>query len=70
MTTKVQNQHLGFLVDPSFQGVNKLFGLLFENENDRKNCKRYYLPPLEIKDYNVMINGRIFFDQNVKNDCD
>ena len=28
---------------------------------------RYYIPNVEIKDYNVMINGKNFFDQPVKN---
>ena len=30
-----QNQYLYFLIHPSFQGVNRLFVLSFENENDR-----------------------------------
>ena len=30
-----QNQYLDFLIDPSFQGVNGLFGLSFENEKQR-----------------------------------
>ena len=33
--TYAQNQYLNHLVDPSFQGVNRLFELSFENENDR-----------------------------------
>ena len=37
-----QNQYLDFLIDPSFQGVNILFILLFENEEDRKVHKGYY----------------------------
>ena len=40
---------------------------LFENENDRKVHTRYYLPKVELKDYNVMIDGKQFFDQPVKN---
>ena len=34
----------------------------------RTSSKRYYLPNVEIKDYNVMIDGKNFFDQPVKND--
>ena len=34
----------------------------------RTSNKRYYLPNVEIKDYNVMIDGKNFFDQPVKND--
>ena len=66
--TYAQNRYLNHLVDPSFQGVNKLFVLSFENENDRTSHSTYYLPKVEIKDYNVMIDGKNFFDQPVKND--
>ena len=45
-----QNQYLDFLIDPSFQGVNRLFVLSFENEEDRKVHTGYYLPKVEIKD--------------------
>ena len=41
---------------------------MFENEGDRKVRTRYYLPKREIKDYNVMIDGKNLFDQLVKND--
>ena len=40
---------------------------MFENENDRKVHKGYYLPKVEIKDYNVMIDGKNVFEQPVKN---
>ena len=36
--------------------------------NKRSSNKRYYIPNVEIKDYNVMIDGKNFFDQPVKND--
>ena len=52
-------------------GVNRLFVLVFEHDNDngwRTSNKRYYIPNVEIKDYNVMIDGKNFFDQPVKND--
>ena len=62
-----QNPNLNRLVEPSFQGVNRLFVLAFENHNHRISTKRYYLPIVEIKDYNIMINGENFFDQPIKN---
>ena len=67
---KGQNQYLDFLIDPSFQGVNSLFVLSFENEGDRKFYIGYYLPEVEKKkkDYNVMIVRKSFFDQTVKTD--
>ena len=33
--TFAQNRYLNYLINPSFQGVNRLFVLSFENENDR-----------------------------------
>ena len=35
-------------MDPSFQGVNRLFVLSFENENDRALNSEYYLPKVDI----------------------
>ena len=55
-------------MEPNFQGVNRLFVLVFENDTQRKSNKRYQIPNVEIKDYNVMIDGENFFDQPVKND--
>ena len=62
-----QNPNLNHLVKPSFQGVNRLFVLAFENDDDRTIDDKYYLPTVEIKDYNIMINGENFFDQPIKN---
>ena len=63
-----QNENLNHLIEPSFQGVNRLFVLAFEDDAQRTSNKRYYIPNVEIKDYNVMIDGKNFFDQPVKND--
>ena len=63
--TYAQNRYLNHLVDPSFQGVNKLFLLSFENEDDRISHSTCYLPRVEIKDYNVMIDSeKIFWSTN------
>ena len=62
-----QNPNLNHLVEPSFQGVNRLFVSAFENDDNRKSSDQYYLPTVEIKDYNIMINGENLFDQPVKN---
>ena len=40
----------------------------FKDADGQKGHKQYYLPTVEIKDYNVMIDGRNFFDQPIKND--
>ena len=58
ISTERQNQYLGFLIDSSFQGENRLFVLSFENENDRTARTGYYLPKVEIKDYNVKIDDK------------
>ena len=63
--TFAQNRYLNYLINPSFQGVNRLFVLSFENENDRTSHSTYCLPKVEIKDYNVMIDGRNFFHQPI-----
>ena len=62
-----QNPNLNHLVEPSFQGVNRLFVLAFENDEQRAVHSGYYLSNVEIKDYDVMINPENFFDQPIKN---
>ena len=54
------------MIEPSFQGVNRLFVFAFENNTQRTSHSSYYLPNVELKEYN-MINGKNFFDQPVKN---
>ena len=54
-----QSPNLNHLVEPSFQGINRLFVLAFERYAQRTSNKRYYLPNVEKKDYNVMIDGII-----------
>ena len=61
-----QNPNLNYLIEASFQGVNRLFVLAFENDAQRKVHSGYYLPNVEIKNYNVMINGENFLDQPIK----
>ena len=59
---KIDNLHL---INPRFQGVNRLFVLSFENEDGRTSHSTYYLPKVEIKDYNIMIDGKNVFDQPI-----
>ena len=54
-TNQGQNRYLDFLIDPSFQGVNRFFVLSFKDDDGGESHKRYYLPTVEIKDYNAMI---------------
>ena len=62
-----QNPNLNHLVDHNFQLINRLFVLAFENDTYSTSSKIYNHPNVEIKDYNVMIDEKIFFDQPVKN---
>ena len=55
------------MVEPSFQVVNRLFVVAFENDTQRTSNTGPELPNVEIKDYNVMINRENFFDQPIKN---
>ena len=67
VSVEVPKPYLYFLINPSFQGVNRLFVLSFENKDDRTVHTKHYLPTVEIKNYNVMIDRQNCFDQQVKN---
>ena len=62
-----RNVNLNYLVEPSFEGINRLFVLTFEGDTQRTSHSGCYLPNVETKDYNIMINGENFFDQPIKN---
>ena len=47
---------LNYLVNPTFNNVNRLFVLAFPNEEDRSSFSKYYTPAVEIKDYNIILN--------------
>ena len=67
MTNQTKTNHLNNLIDPTFIKVNRLFVLSFENEEGRTSFSKYYVPKVEIKDFNVLIDGKSFFDVPVKN---
>ena len=67
MTNQTKANHLNHLIDPIFTKVNILFVVYFENEEDRTYFSKYYVPKVEIKDFNVLIDGKSFFDVPVKN---
>ena len=66
MSNQNKNNNLNYLIDPTFSNVNRLFALSFENEDDRTSYYKYYMPSVEIKDYNVLINGNAFFELPIK----
>ena len=67
MSNQNKNNNLNYLIDPTFSNVNRLFVLSFENEEDRTSYYKYYMPRVEIKDYNVLIDGNAFFELSIKN---
>ena len=67
MSNQNKNNNLNYLIDPTFSNVNRLFVLSFENEDDITSYYKYYVPSVEIKDYNVLIDGNTFFELSVKN---
>ena len=60
MTNQTKTNNLNYLIDPTFNKVNRLFVLSFENEEDRTSFSKYYTPKVEIKDFNVLIDGKSF----------
>ena len=71
MTIQTQNNNLNYLIDPAFTNVNRLFILSFTRDNagdNRDSFSDYYVPNVEIKDFNVLIDGKSFFDLSVKNE--
>ena len=67
-TNQTKNNNLNYLIDPKFTKVNRLFVLSFENENDRASFSKHYVPNVQIKDFNVLIDGKCFFDISIKYD--
>ena len=71
MTIQPQNNNLNYLIDPTFTNVNRLFVLLFTRDNagdNRDSFSHYFVPNVEIKDFNVLIDGKSFFDLPVKSE--
>ena len=67
MTNQTKTNHLNYSIDPTFTKVNRLFVLSFEDEEDRTSFSKYYVPKVEIKDFNVLIDEKSFFDVTGKN---
>ena len=71
MTIQPQNNNLNYLIDLTFTNVNRLFVLSFSRKNaddNRDFFSNYYIPNVRIKDFNVLINGKSFFNLPVKNE--
>ena len=66
ITNQTQNNNLNYLIDPTFTKINRLFALSFENEDDRRSFSKYYVSNVQIKDVNVLIDGKRFFEMPIK----
>ena len=68
LTNSAANSYIRERTDVSFQGVNKLFVLPYASGNnvtDENPYRKYFLPRLRIKNYNIEIDGRNFYDQPI-----
>ena len=65
MTIQPQNKNLSYLIDPTFTNViYRLFVLSFARNaegDNRDTFLDYYVPNVEIKDFNVLLDGKSFF---------
>ena len=60
-------------LDPSFQGVNRLFVMAYNRGNGqptRNGQSKYYLPRIDLETYNVIIDGRNFYDNPIKSEIE
>ena len=63
ITIQPQNNNFNYLIDPTSTSVNRLFVLSFKRNNagdNRDSFSHYYAPNVEIKDFNVLIDGKKF----------
>ena len=75
MTVQSNNNNLNYLIDPTFIRVNRLFVFSFKRiegnnikKDHRDSFSHYYVPNIEIKDFNVLTDGKSLFDLAVKNE--
>ena len=75
MTIQNNNNKLNYLTDPTFTNINRLFVLSYQRIGEDNIEKDYsdsflhcYVPKVQIKDLNVLIKGKSFFDLPIKNE--
>ena len=61
------NENIRILIDPSWQGINRLFVLAYLNDNTStaKSYRKYFLPRIKIENHNIEIDGRNLYDQPI-----
>ena len=60
-------------LDPSFQGVNRLFVMAYnrvDGQPTRNGQRKYYLSRISLNKYNVIIDGRNFYDNPIESDIE
>ena len=60
-------------LDPSFQGVNRLFVMVYNREDGQptgNGQRKYYLPRIDLEKYNVISDGRNFYDNSIESDIE
>ena len=60
-------------LDPSFQGVNRLFVMAcnrVDSQPTRNGQQKYYLSRIDLEKYNVIIDGRNFYDNPIESDIE
>ena len=60
-------------LDPSFQGVNRLFVMAYnrvDGQPTRNGQRKYYLPRIGLNKYNLIIDGRNFYDNPIESNIE
>ena len=60
-------------LDPSFQGVNRLFVMAYNSANGqptRNGQRKYCFPRIDLNKYNVIIERRNFYDNPIENNIE
>ena len=67
MINQIATNNINFLTNPTFNNANRFSVLAFPNEEDRRSFSKYYTATVEIKEYNVIIDGEPFYEIPIKN---
>ena len=70
ITTQTKSNNLDFLIDPAFRNINRSLLLSYENGNNdptRFSFDKYYMPLIDIENFNALIDNKLFFERPVKN---
>ena len=69
ITTQLKINNLDYMIDTTFRNINRLIVNSFKaggNDPTRDSFDKYYMPLVEIKDFNVLINNKPFSEQPIK----